>query len=165
MEILSLSSIEASYSNCVSQYTSFNDSIAFEIHFQRTLRTPYIIKTLFSVLLSLLYWLRELKLLFLTVVFPRCRIIFKYSKLYYCIVDENIKTSFVLPKNIYLELKRRALEEGRTVRELLIEAIVEYLAKPKRESARRRLIELVTTPSPGAGPEDYREYEYEDIGR
>ena len=70
----------------------------------------------------------------IAVVFPRCKIIFKYSKLYYCTVNENIKTSFVLPKNIYLELKRRALEEGRTVRELLIEAIVEYLAKPKRES-------------------------------
>jgi len=80
-------------------------------------------------------------------------------------MNENIKTSFVLPKSIYLELKRRALEEGRTVRELLIEAIVEYLAKSRRENTRRRLIELVTTPYPGAGPEDYREYEYEDIGR
>jgi len=80
-------------------------------------------------------------------------------------MNENIKTSFVLPKSIYLELKRRALEEGRTVRELLIEAIVEYLAKSRGENTRRRLIELVTTPYPGAGPEDYREYEYEDIGR
>jgi len=78
-------------------------------------------------------------------------------------VGKNLKISFVLPENIYLELKRRALKEGRTVRELLIEAIVEYLAKSKRESTRRRLIKLVTTPSPGAGPEDYREYEYEDL--
>ena len=80
-------------------------------------------------------------------------------------MSENIKTSFTLPKSIYLELKRRALEEGRPVRELLIEAIVEYLAKPRGENTRRRLIELITTPYPGAGPEDYREYEYEDIGR
>jgi len=80
-------------------------------------------------------------------------------------MSENIKTSFVLPKSIYLELKRRALEEGRTVRELLIEAIVEYLAKPRRGDARRRLVKLITTPYPGSGPEDYREYEYEDVGR
>jgi len=71
----------------------------------------------------------------------------------------------VLPKGIYLELKRRALEEGRTVRELLIEAIIEYLAKPRREDVRRRLVKLITTPYLGAGPEDYREYEYEDVGR
>jgi len=80
-------------------------------------------------------------------------------------MTESIKTSFVLPKSVYLELKRRALEEGRTVRELLIEAIAEYLAKPRREEARKRLIDLVTTPYSGAGPEDYREYEYEDVGR
>ena len=78
-------------------------------------------------------------------------------------MGKNLKISFVLPENIYLELKRRALKEGRTVRVLLIEAIVEYLAKSKRESTRRRLIKLVTIPSPGAGPEDYREYEYEDL--
>ncbi len=80
-------------------------------------------------------------------------------------MSENIKTSFVLPRSLYLELKRRAIEEGRTVRELLIEAIVDYLAKPRRKGTRRRLIELVTTPYPGAGPEDYKEYGYEDIGR
>jgi len=74
-------------------------------------------------------------------------------------MTENIKTSFVLPKNIYLELKRRALEEGRTIRELLIEAIVEYLGKPRGENTRRRLVELITIPYSGAGPEDYREYE------
>jgi len=91
--------------------------------------------------------------------------IFKYGKLYYCIMGEGVKTSFVLPKSIYLELKRRALEEGRPVRELLIEAIVEYLAKPRGGDARRRLIELITTPYSGAGPEDYREYEYEDVVR
>ena len=94
-----------------------------------------------------------------------CKVIFKYSNLYCHPMTESIKTSFVLPKSVYLELKRRALEEGRTVRELLIEAIAEYLAKPRREEARRRLIDLVTTPYSGAGPEDYREYEYEDVGR
>jgi len=78
-------------------------------------------------------------------------------------VSDKIKTSFVLPRNIYLELKRRALEEGRPVRELLVEAILEYLSKPRGADARRRLVELITSPSPGAGPEDYREYEYEDV--
>lgn len=62
-----------------------------------------------------------------------------------------------------MELKRRALEEGRPVRELLVEAILEYLAKPRRVDARRRLVELIVAPYPGAGPEDYREYGFEDV--
>jgi len=138
--------------------------LSLKIHFQHTLRIPYIIKTLFPVLPTPPLLAKRAKTVTpMTIVFPRCRIIFKYSKLYCCVVGKNLKISFVLPENIYLELKRRALKEGRTVRELLIEAIVEYLAKSKRESTRRRLIKLVTIPSPGAGPEDYREYEYEDL--
>ena len=80
------------------------------------------------------------------------------------IVSDKVMTSFVLPRNVYLELKRRALEEGRPVRELVVEAILEYLSKPRRADARRRLVELISSPSPGAGPEDYREYKYEDVG-
>lgn len=79
-------------------------------------------------------------------------------------MSENIKTSFLLPKTIYLELKKRAIEEGRPVKELLIEAIIEYLSKPKRKGRRERLIELITTPHPGGSPEDYVEYGYEDVG-
>lgn len=80
-------------------------------------------------------------------------------------MSEEIKTSFVLPKRLYLELKKRALEEGRSTRELLIDAIIEYLAKPKRKEARKKLIDLITSPYDGAGPEDYVEYNYEDLGR
>ena len=79
-------------------------------------------------------------------------------------MTEDIKTSFLLPKTIYLELKKRAIEEGRPVKELLIEAIIEYLSKPKRKGRRERLIELITTSHPGGSPEDYVEYGYEDVG-
>jgi hypothetical protein len=83
-----------------------------------------------------------------------------YSLLYLFIVG-NIKTSFVLPEDLYLELKRRAAEERKTVRDLVIEAILEYISKPR--GGRRKLIDLITTPYQGASPEDYKEYNYEDI--
>jgi hypothetical protein len=70
----------------------------------------------------------------------------------------NIKTSFVLPED--LELKRRAAEERKAVRDLVIEAILEYISKLR--GGRRNIVELITTPHQGASPEDYREYNYED---
>ena len=80
-------------------------------------------------------------------------------------MSETIKTSFILPKQLYLEFKKRALEEGRTVRELLIEAMIEYLSKPRTIKKRKRIIDIITKPISGAGPEDFKEYNYEDIGR
>lgn len=74
----------------------------------------------------------------------------------------NIKTSFFLPEDLYLELKRRAAEERKAVRDLVIEAILEYISKP-RGGGREKLIDLITTPYQGASPEDYKEYNYEDI--
>ena len=73
----------------------------------------------------------------------------------------SIKTSFVLLEDLYLELKRRAAEKRKTVRDLVIEAILEYISKPR--GGRRKLVELITTPHQGASPEDYREYSYEDV--
>jgi hypothetical protein len=73
----------------------------------------------------------------------------------------SVKTSFVLPEDLYLELKRRAAEERRAVRDLVIEAIIEYISKPRED--RKKLVELITTPSQGASPEDYKEYDYEDM--
>ena len=46
-----------------------------------------------------------------------------------------MKTSFVLPKSVYIELKKRAIEKGRTVREVLIDAILNYLSS--KRSGRR----------------------------
>ena len=73
----------------------------------------------------------------------------------------SIKTSFVLLEDLYLELKRRAAEKRKAVRDLVIEAILEYISKPRE--GRRKLVELITTPYQGASPEDYREYNYEDL--
>ena len=73
----------------------------------------------------------------------------------------SIKTSFVLLEDLYLELKRRAAEKRKAVRDLVIEAILEYISKPR--GGRRKLVELITTPYQGASPEDYREYNYEDL--
>jgi hypothetical protein len=70
----------------------------------------------------------------------------------------NIKTSFVLPED--LELKRRAAEERKAVRDLVIEAILEYISELR--GGRRNIVELITMPHQGASPEDYREYDYED---
>ncbi len=72
----------------------------------------------------------------------------------------NVKTSIVLPKDLYTELKKRGAEEGKTVREIVIEALLNYLASKKEES---RVKELILTPSEGAGPEDLVEYGGEDI--
>ncbi len=71
-----------------------------------------------------------------------------------------VKTSIVLPKELYTELKKRAVEEGKTVKEAIIDAILNYLAG-KRE--RSKLKELILKPSEGAGPEDLREYGGEDV--
>ncbi|TDA41753.1 MAG: hypothetical protein DSO07_02930 [Thermoproteota archaeon] len=76
----------------------------------------------------------------------------------YLLIVGNIKTSFVLPED--LELKRRAAEERKAVRDLVIEAILEYISKLR--GGRRNIVELITTPHQGASPEDYREYNYED---
>ncbi len=71
-----------------------------------------------------------------------------------------IKTSIVLPKELYTELKKRAVEEGKTVKEAIIDAILNYLACRREKS---KLKELILKPSEGAGPEDLREYGGEDI--
>lgn len=71
-----------------------------------------------------------------------------------------IKTSVVLPKELYNELKKRAVEEGKTVREAITDAILNYLSRGKEKSA---IKELILKPSEGAGPEDIKEYEGEDI--
>jgi len=47
--------------------------------------------------------------------------------LLYLLIVGNIKTSFVLPED--LELKRRAAEERKAVKDLVIEAILEYISK------------------------------------
>lgn len=77
-------------------------------------------------------------------------------------MDGKIKTSFVLPRSLYVELKKRAAEEGRAVREVLIDAILNYLSSDT--AARQRIVELILSPTSGAGPEDTEEYNYEDIG-
>lgn len=71
----------------------------------------------------------------------------------------NVKTSFVLPSDLYAELKKRVAEEGRSVKEVVIDAILSYLTVEKRS----RVKDLVLEPFEGAGPEDFREYGGEDI--
>ena len=78
-------------------------------------------------------------------------------------MSEKIKTSFVIPRHVYIELKKKAVEEGRPIRDLVVEAIVEYLAKPRNNKARKRLVRLIEKPVEGAGREDYVEYEYQDL--
>ncbi|MEM4430136.1 MAG: hypothetical protein QXM08_03165 [Thermofilaceae archaeon] len=73
----------------------------------------------------------------------------------------SVKTSFVLPRELYAELKKRAVEEGRSVREVLIDAILLYLTSAR---GGERLLYLLLKPVEGAGPEDYSEYGYEDVG-
>lgn len=77
-----------------------------------------------------------------------------------------MKTSFELPRALYAELKKRAAEEGRPVRDLLIEAIENYLGTTLERSGetRSRLTRLILIPVEGAGPEDLVEYGYEDVG-
>jgi len=74
----------------------------------------------------------------------------------------DIKTSFVIPEDLYRELKRRALEEGRTMKEILVDALVNYLSSDS--SKREEIVDLILKPVEGAGPEDLREYGYEDVG-
>ncbi len=76
-----------------------------------------------------------------------------------------VKTSFVIPEDLYRELKRRALDEGRTMREILIDALLNYLSSKNSDSvARKELVDLILKPVEGAGPDDLREYGYEDLG-
>jgi len=82
--------------------------------------------------------------------------------LYISAMTSAVKTSFVLPEPLYRELKRRALEEGRTVKEVVIEAIMNYLSANR--SRRKDLVELLLKPALGAGPEDMKEIEYNDLG-
>ncbi len=72
----------------------------------------------------------------------------------------NIKTSLVLPGDLYSKLKKKAAEEGRTVREIVIEAILNYLTTSGKKS---KVKELILKPSEGAGPEDLKEFKGEDI--
>ncbi len=74
-----------------------------------------------------------------------------------------MKTTLLLPKPIYLELRRRATEEGRSMKDIIIEAILDYLTK-SGEARRDELISLLLSPVEGAGPEDFTEYGYEDLG-
>ncbi len=64
-------------------------------------------------------------------------------------------------RDLYVELKKRAAEEGRSAREVVIDAILQYLSSPRGGG---RLLELLLTPVEGAGPEDLGEYGYEDVG-
>jgi len=74
----------------------------------------------------------------------------------------DIKTSFVIPEDLYRELKRRALEEGRTMKEILVDALLNYLSSDS--SKREEIVDLILKPIEGAGPEDLREYGYDDVG-
>ncbi len=71
-----------------------------------------------------------------------------------------VKTSIVLPRELYAELKKRAVEEGKTVKEAIIDAILNYLASKREKS---KVKELILKPCEGAGPEDLREYGGEDV--
>jgi hypothetical protein len=57
-------------------------------------------------------------------------------------------------------MMRRAAEERKAVRDLVIEAILEYIFKLR--GGRRNIVELITAHHQGASPEDYREHNYED---
>ena len=72
-----------------------------------------------------------------------------------------VKTSIVLPSDLYTELKRRAVGEGKTLKEVIIEAILNYLAC---KGSKSKVKELILRASEGAGPEDIEEYGGEDIG-
>ncbi len=73
------------------------------------------------------------------------------------------KTSVELPRDLYSEIKKRAIEEGKTVREIIIEALSFYLSS-RAEDKSKKLIELILSSEEIAGPEDYQEYDYSDIG-
>ncbi len=76
-----------------------------------------------------------------------------------------VKTSFVIPEDLYRELKKRALEEGRSMKDVLIDALLNYLSSDTSGGRKRKeLVDLILRPVEGAGPDDLREYEYEDLG-
>ncbi len=76
-----------------------------------------------------------------------------------------IKTSFVIPEDLYRELKRRALEEGRSMKDILIDALLNYLSSStSTHTKKRELVDLILKPVEGAGPNDLKEYGYEDLG-
>ncbi len=76
----------------------------------------------------------------------------------------HVKTSIIIPQDLYREVKRRAVEEGKTMKQIVIEALLEYLGKDRGDRTdRERLIRLVTRSVEVAGPNDLREQEYEDL--
>ncbi len=76
-----------------------------------------------------------------------------------------VKTSFVIPEDLYKELKRRALEEGRSMKDVLIDALLNYLSSgTSGDRKRKELVDLILRPVEGAGPDDLMEYGYEDLG-
>jgi len=81
-------------------------------------------------------------------------------KVFYTYNLMSIKTSFIIPEDLYRELKRRALEEGRTMKEILVDALLNYLSS---NLSKREIVDLLK-PIEGAGPEDLEEYGYEDVG-
>ncbi|MBS7247334.1 MAG: hypothetical protein QXX87_00995 [Candidatus Jordarchaeales archaeon] len=70
-----------------------------------------------------------------------------------------VKTTIVLPDDLYRELKRRAVEEGRPMRDLIVDALLNYLSRRRGLSVK----DLILKPVDGMEPEDLREYEGEDI--
>ncbi|MEM3570280.1 MAG: hypothetical protein QXI20_12230, partial [Candidatus Jordarchaeales archaeon] len=67
--------------------------------------------------------------------------------------------TIVLPDDLYRELKRRAVEEGRPMRDLIVDALLNYLSRRRGLSVK----DLILKPVDGMEPEDLREYEGEDI--
>jgi len=73
-----------------------------------------------------------------------------------------VKISLELPGDLYCELRRRAAEEGKPLGEVILEAILSYLASPHTRS--NAYLDILLTPVEGAGPEDYCvEYGGEDV--
>jgi len=72
-----------------------------------------------------------------------------------------VKTTFELPREVYVELKRRAAEEGRTLKEVVLEALLNYLSEPRGRQS--RLLDILLKPVEGAYPEDFSEYGGGDI--
>jgi predicted DNA-binding protein len=81
--------------------------------------------------------------------------------------QQEIKTTFMLPEEIHKRLKKRAIDEGRPVKEIVLEAIELYLAnralsKPTQKDG-REIVKLMKEHVEGAGPEDFLEYDFYDI--
>jgi len=66
-----------------------------------------------------------------------------------------VKTSFVLPRELYKLLKRRAAEERRSMRDIVMEALLQYFSSSGKGEG--GVLEFVLSPVEGAGPEDYEE--------